>query len=519
MRPAIDARDLFRVHSTPEGDAVALQGLSLSVHERELVTILGPSGSGKTSLLRIVAALDRPSAGTVHVFGENLAKLRRRALARYRASTLGYVLQDYAAALTPELTARELVALKLRLLGVAERARNRRADELLDRVGLREIGSARPAELAGGEQQRLAVCAAVAHRPRLLLADEPTGELDAASARLVYAVIAELARAEGCTAVVVSHDPASATIADRIVRVRDGRVSEEATRATPDCEAIVVARGGWVRLPDELLDNAGIRSRAVAQIHGRRIVITAAAEPAPAATDRRISGDREPTRADYDGTTVRAVDLTKTYGRGPTKIRVLDALEATFLPRRFHVVTGPSGSGKTTLLHVLAGLELPTSGFVDVGEQRVSELDREARAELRRTQLALVGQQSGLVPFLSARENVQLALGIRGEALDPVRSEEALAHVGLSGRSEQRVPRLSSGEQQRVAVARAIAGRPAVLIADEPSARVDRENAFAIAMLFRRFAENGMTVICATHDAVVIEQADDELPLVPRKAR
>ena len=448
------------------------------------------------------------------MFGQNLAKLRGRALARYRGSTLGYVVQDYAAALAPELTARDFVGLKLRLLGIGGPERNRRADELLERVGLGGAAEARPAELAGGEQQRLAVCAAVAHKPQLLLADEPTGELDARSARLVYDVIGELARAKGCTVVVVSHDPASTTIADRTIRVRDGRVSEETTGAGGDGETIVVGRGGWVRLPDELLDAAGIRSRALARAHGRRIVITAAQERARDGDDPGISSAREQAATiEYEGATVRAIELTKTYGRGPTATRVLDALDATFLAARFHVVTGPSGSGKTTLLHLLAGLELPTNGSVEVGGECVSDLDREARAELRRKQLALVGQRSTLIPFLSARENVQLALDVRGRARDGDRATEALAAVGLSARSEQRVPRLSSGEQQRVAVARAIATRPAVLVADEPTARVDEENARRIATLFRRLARNGMTVICATHDPVVIEEADQELPL------
>src|SRR5207249_10176670 len=125
------------------------------------------------------------------------------------------------------LSARELVGIELGLAGATRVERGRRADELLDRVGLSDKRDARPAELSGGEQQRVAVAASLAHRPRLFLADEPTGELDAESAHLVYDTIGELIRAEACTAVIVSHDPESASIADRIVRTRDGRVSEE----------------------------------------------------------------------------------------------------------------------------------------------------------------------------------------------------------------------------------------------------------------------------------------------------
>ena len=225
MTSAIELRDVFRVHSTAEGDAAALQGLSLDVKEGEVLAVLGPSGSGKSTLLRLLAGLERPSAGVVRVHGENVAKLAPRALARYRSTMLGYADQHYARALAPELSARELVAMQLGLRGATRTARLRRSDELLERVGLAEKRGRRPTELSGGEQQRVALCAALAHTPRVFLADEPTGELDAATADQVYEVLGELVRAHGCTTVLVSHDPESARIADRIVRIRDGRVS------------------------------------------------------------------------------------------------------------------------------------------------------------------------------------------------------------------------------------------------------------------------------------------------------
>ena len=270
MTLAVEAQDLFRVHSTPEGDAAALQGLTLSVAEGEILTVLGPSGAGKTSFLRILAGLDLPSAGTIRVLGQNLRSLGRGGRARYRREVVGYLDQHYEQALAPELTARELVGLRLRAEG---RDWAPRAEELLRRVGLGEKLGSRPAQLSGGEQQRVALCAALAHRPRLLLADEPTGELDEASASLVYEAIAELAAAENCTVVIVSHDPASTAIADRFVHIRDGRVSEETVAGEG---TIVVGRGGWLRLPQEFLERAGIGTRAAASLEDGRIVVSAA---------------------------------------------------------------------------------------------------------------------------------------------------------------------------------------------------------------------------------------------------
>src|SRR5689334_9273674 len=144
---AIELRDVFRVHSTPEGDAAALQGLSLSVADGEVLAVLGPSGSGKSTLLRLLAGLERPSAGAVRVYGEELGKLPSRGLARYRSTMLGYADQHYGRALAPELTARELVALQLGLRGTTGADRFARADELLERVGLGEKRHRRPAQL------------------------------------------------------------------------------------------------------------------------------------------------------------------------------------------------------------------------------------------------------------------------------------------------------------------------------------------------------------------------------------
>jgi ABC-type lipoprotein export system ATPase subunit len=511
---AIELRDVFRVHSTPEGDAAALQGLSLRVHEGEVLTVLGPSGSGKSTLLRLLAGLERPSAGIVRVYGDDLAKLPARRLARYRSQHLGYADQHYARALAPELTARELVALQLGLHGARRPDRLRRADDLLERVGLADKRDRRPTELSGGEQQRVALCAALAHGPRVFLADEPTGELDAATADQVYGVLGELVREHGCTTVVVSHDPESARIADRIVRIRDGRVSEEWARDASEPDTIVVGRGGWLRLPEELLLRAGIGTHATARIESGAVVVSPAAGTAvsaAAAPDARPLGPEEERSAQGGAPVLAEVrDLAKRYGATP----VLDGLDATFRSGRLHVVTGPSGSGKTTFLHLLAGLELPDDGSITVDGTELAGLDRDARARLRRSKIAYVAQQAGLVPHLSALENVELGLALRGIADGRLAALTALESVGLGERATQRVARLSQGERARVAIARALAARPLLLLADEPTSRLDGPNAIAVAILLGRLArDTGAAVVCSTHDTLVIEQADERLVL------
>jgi len=177
----IEVRDAFRIFESAAGGSVALQGLNLTVEPGEIVVVLGPSGSGKTTLLRVLSGLERLSAGGGSVLGTELRDVDDA----FRARNLGLLDQHYARALSADLTCRQTVALQLELLGHDPREAARAADNLLERVGLADRAGDRPGSLSGGEQQRVAVCAAVAHRPGLLLADEPAGELDSANAATV----------------------------------------------------------------------------------------------------------------------------------------------------------------------------------------------------------------------------------------------------------------------------------------------------------------------------------------------
>ncbi len=511
MTSVVDVRDLFRVHPSPEGGVAALQGLTLRVEEGEICVVLGPSGSGKSTLVRIVAGFDRPSAGSARIAGVDVPSLSRAAVARFRSSTLGYADQHYWRALAGELTARELVGVQLGLAGAGAAERDRRADELLERVGLGDRRDAHPRELSGGEQQRVALCAALAHRPRLLVADEPTGDLDSVTAGDVLGLIAELVREEGGTALLVSHNPASAEVADRVVHVRDGRVSDERLEGEA-ADAVVVGRGGWLRVPEEVLRAAGIAGRATVRLSGRDVVI-AATEACVESTQASSPPRNEavPARLSVDSTQalIVACGLRRSFGEATP----IDGVSFELRGGLLYAVTGPSGSGKTTLLHLLAGLDLPDEGEVLVDGVSLAGLDRAGRAELRRRQVAFVGQTVGLVPFLGARENAELSLALRGLA-DEGHVARALAAVGLEDHAERPVSELSAGQRERAALARALAARPAVLIADEPTARLDGASALAVGALLAELARTtGAVVVCATHDPLLIEQADEVIRL------
>jgi len=216
----VEVRDLVRIYSQGQLEVQALRGLDLSVEEGEMVALIGPSGSGKTTLLNIIGGLDRASAGSVKVFGKELTRLSPGELVEYRRNKVGHVFQTMN--LIPTLTAAENIELPMVALGIPRERRGSRVKELVDVVGLGERMGHKPGELSGGEQQRVALAAALANDPPLVLADEPTGELDTANAKVVVDYLSRVNREMGKTILMVTHDPAVSRVADRILRIQDG---------------------------------------------------------------------------------------------------------------------------------------------------------------------------------------------------------------------------------------------------------------------------------------------------------
>ncbi|HTU94318.1 MAG TPA: ATP-binding cassette domain-containing protein, partial [Solirubrobacteraceae bacterium] len=363
------------------------------------------------------------------------------------------------------------------------------------------------------------LCLAIAHRPALLLADEPTGELDAANGDAVLRLIVQLARAEGATVIVVSHDPAAAAAADRSVRMRDGRIVEELGGARDGSAGIIVGRSGWLSLPPGLLREAGIDGRAQVRLADGGLLVSAAAgaatPPPPPPHDARHGARVVPWRP----ATIELRGVVRVRGHGRSRRAVLDGVSDCLVAGQMHAVAGASGSGKTTLLRLVAGLDRPDSGAILLDGHDLTADDAEALAALRRERIGYLAQEPAPVGFLSATENVVLALRSRGWDEEEARAEAArvLARVGLADRARQRAGRLSAGEAQRLALARALASARGLLIVDEPTSRLDEANATMAAELLRASArEDGQTVLCATHDERLLALADTVLHLAHR---
>ena len=222
--PMVETRDLSRDYEMPGGVVHAVRDVNLAVGRGQLLALRGRSGSGKTTLLSMIGALDRPTRGTVTVDGAEVSSLPESKLVGFRRRKVGFIFQAFG--LMPILSAAENVEVPLRLLGAPSRERDRRVRELLELVGLGGRLNHRPHELSGGEQQRVAIARALASRPDLLLADEPTGQLDSQTGRGVMELLQHLVRTEGVTAIVATHDAMLIDLADRVVELQDGRVSD-----------------------------------------------------------------------------------------------------------------------------------------------------------------------------------------------------------------------------------------------------------------------------------------------------
>ena len=299
--PFIICDNLVRIYKIADHDVVALQGLDLVVQEGELLGVVGVSGSGKSTLMNVLGGLDRPTAGRVWVNGRDLLRMTDPELNYYRLTTVGFVWQQASRNLIPYMTALRNVEMPLILAGEVGKQRKVHAEGLLDQVGLLDRRKHRLSELSGGEQQRVAISVALANSPRLLLADEPTGEVDEATSLMIYSIFRDLNQELKLTTLIVSHDTNLARHVDRVIAIRDGKISSEivrqawAARSMDDPlmpveaehvdrafqELAVLDSAGRLQIPKDYLEKFNISGRAQLELTEDGILVRPAPQTAP----------------------------------------------------------------------------------------------------------------------------------------------------------------------------------------------------------------------------------------------
>ena len=286
-QPVIVCDNLVKIYKIAELEVVALQGLDLTVSRGEVMAIIGNSGSGKSTLLNILGGLDRPSAGRVTVGNRDLLKMDDQDMVNYKREVVGFVWQQAGRNLIQYLTAMENVKVPMLLAGKGPAEQEQWADELLEAVNLGHRKHHRLSQLSGGEQQRVAIAIALANKPPLLLADEPTGAVDTATASTIYGIFRRLNKDYGTTVVIVSHDPAIAFRVDRVVAIRDGRTSTETVRReiaegeTPTDdqsheEFVVMDAAGRIQIPRDYVEKLGLGRRVRVDMENGQLVVKSA---------------------------------------------------------------------------------------------------------------------------------------------------------------------------------------------------------------------------------------------------
>jgi putative ABC transport system ATP-binding protein len=473
-KPEVAARcdELVKTYRTASGEVRALKGLSAEVPASSLLAVVGPSGSGKSSLLRLIAGLDRPTSGTLVVEGTSVHDASARTLRRFRRATVGYLFQRPSDNFLPHLTVGEHLRLAR---GLTHRPPRIDQEALLSTLGIEERVDHLPSELSGGEQQRAAIAEVLMGGATIVVADEPTAELDSTSASHVMDTMVELARA-GVTFVVATHDRSVMRRADAALELDHG-VRRSSTSAPAD--------------PADRSSAAAFRSAPDA------------AEP------DRADRWRPPATTTSPETELRFIldanGLSKAYRRGEEVVHALDDVSLTLRAGELVGLVGRSGSGKTTLLNVIAGWEHADGGTIDrVGTHAIPGWD----------ELAVVPQKLGLFDELSVRENLEYPARLHdrleelGERVDELMEDLGIAHLAA------RYPKETSlGEQQRTAVARALVLAPTLVLADEPTGHQDAVSERRVLEAFGRAAAEGGSCLIATHNASLAPRLDRVLEM------
>jgi peptide/nickel transport system ATP-binding protein len=518
-----------KIYKVAELEVVALQGLDLQVRQGEMMALVGASGSGKSTLLNVIGGLDLPSAGDIRVGEYNLLSMDDHHRERYKRETVGFLWQQPGRNLLPYLSALENVEMPMMLADeLSAGERRERALELLEILGLRDRGQFRPDQLSGGEQQRVALAVALANNPAILLADEPTGQLDSKGAGQVFDALRQLNQALGTTVIVVTHDPKIAARVDRIIGIRDGRTSTEIRRtrnhedgSLREDEWVILDKTGRLQLPQIYVDALLMRGRVKVRLEKDHVSVWPDKDRSlPADTMRHWRPQKEIDISDsFNGQSagektkfaVHTNRLWRTFKSGAEQISAVKNVQLTIPSGITAVIKGRSGSGKTTLLNLIGGLDKPTGGTLVVDGENLDRMSSEERINFRRYKVGFIFQTFGLMPFLSARENVEACLRMVNTPSQErgARTNEVLNLVGLIDRAQHRTYELSGGEQQRVAIARALVGLPNLILADEPTGQLDTITGSNIIALLREISrKTGITIIIASHDPKVEEAAD-----------
>jgi ABC-type lipoprotein export system ATPase subunit len=507
--------NVVKTYDTGAGGFTALKGVTLKVRKGEFLGIMGKSGAGKTTLLNMLSGVSAITSGKVLFYPQerlsdngnlkplSIGEMNQDELAVWRGRNMGIVYQSFE--LLPQLNLMNNIMLPQEFSGQYHAAISRqRAMELLDMVELGEHAYKLPAHISGGQKQRIAIARALVNDPPVIIADEPTGNLDTVTSETIFQIFEGLVE-QGKTIILVTHDNSLAARFSRRVYISDGEVARShdqsilaGERGSSDSsqllESTAVATENRASTP-ETKDRAGTKKRECQGNNGRA---------------------GQASRGGRDNCAIVLRDVTKTYVNAAGEFPALKGINLQMGYGQFVSLVGKSGCGKSTLLNMLTGIDHPTSGEVIVGGKNIYEMSESQRALWRGRNVGIVFQFFQLLPTLTLLENTMLPMdfcNVYRANERPRRAMDLLAMVGLEGQAHQLPASVSSGQQQSAAIARALATDPPIIVADEPTGNLDSRSADTVLRLFSELAERGKTILLVTHDPSFTKATDQTVIL------
>ncbi|MFN2148947.1 MAG: ATP-binding cassette domain-containing protein [Anaerolineales bacterium] len=498
----IQMKDVHKAYATGDGPFLALHDINLDINQGEFLGITGKSGAGKTTLLNMISGVSRLTSGEVTYFGHNgngnravsIHSLDEDARAAWRGKNVGIVYQSFE--LMPSLTLLENVMLPPDFLGTYHPVISReKALSLLEQVEIAEHAYKIPAHISGGQKQRVAIARALVNDPLLIIADEPTGNLDTVTAETILRIFERLVE-DGKTVVMVTHDESLAPRFSRRLHIIDG------VFGAPNGNG--AASGRYNVDSAAPLSKLAVEGGVIASDEPRSVPIAMTNAERP-----RANG-----RGEQPAILMRAVD--KVYESPAGKFVALKSISMQLKYGQFISIVGKSGSGKSTLINMITGIDYPTGGEVIVGNERIYDMTESKRALWRGRNMGVVFQFFQLLPTLTLLENTMLPMDYCnvhpfGERMD--RALGLLKRVGLERQAHKLPGSVSSGQQQCAAVARALANDPSIILADEPTGNLDSRSAGVVLDLFEELADEGKTILIVTHDPAITKRTDQTVIL------
>ncbi|MHA1166507.1 MAG: ABC transporter ATP-binding protein [Candidatus Hodarchaeales archaeon] len=524
---AINIRDVIKIfeHKLDKTKISALRGCDLSIKQGELVSVIGPSGAGKTTLLRVIAGIEPVSSGRVEVGGVAIHDWNEARRREFRRRFIGSFTQHSRENLDPRMKAVDAIIWETVNAGWDTSNARTRAREILEELEINELANQRCGNLSAGEAMRISLAKAVAKKPFIILADEPTGQLDTENMILLYDLMKRIVKTR--TAILVAtHDIRLQGLSSRALLILDGRLATEEhgaeLLARHETFIKLGAKEETILSTKALLDSSysfripdNIRRRLKIN---RQVILTHVIDDEFARIQRNpdevfdsIDSEKTSTIIPFSRDSVmntpiiKAVRLGKTYQSFSGNNEVLKDLSFSIEQGDFVVILGPSGVGKTTLLNLFAGLEAISCGSLEILGEFFHEGDF-VSSRVRLNHINYVSQHYMLHPFLSVAENAMLPKMLHeGTIKDQKLIFEMLGSLGLKKYAKVYPTELSGGQQQRVALAAALLKGTDLLLTDEPTANLDSRMAIQVMNIMTRLAEQeGKTIIAATHDYMLV---------------